>query len=90
MVTGKWKLDKTFDGKTDTTPEGIVYVITGAGGQSLYNPEQHNDPDSWQKFTDKFVSNIHSLTIAEVDGNKLTIRQVTAAGKEVDSFTITK
>ncbi|MEI6020918.1 MAG: metallophosphoesterase [Bacteroidota bacterium] len=90
VVNGKWKLDKTFDGKTDTTPEGIVYVITGAGGQSLYNPEQNNDPDSWQKFTDKFVSNIHSLTIAEVDGNKLTIRQVTAEGKEVDAFIITK
>lgn len=90
VVTGKWKLDKTFDGKTDTTPEGIVYMITGAGGQSLYNPEQNNDPDSWQKFTDKFVSNIHSLTIAEVDGKKLTVRQVTAEGKEIDQFIITK
>jgi hypothetical protein len=89
-VNGRWTLDKTFDGRTDTTPNGVIYVVTGAGGQHLYNPEQNDDPDSWQKFTDKFVSKVHSLTVADVDGKTLTIRQVTADGQEVDRFTITK
>jgi acid phosphatase type 7 len=48
------------------------------------------DPDSWQKFTDKFVSKAHSLTVADVDGKTLTVRQVTADGQEVDRFVITK
>ena len=90
VVNGKWVLDKSFDGKTNTHPKGVIYVITGAGGQELYNPEQTNDPDSWQKFTQAFISNVHSLTIADVQGKKLTIKQITAAGKELDAFTIVK
>ncbi|WP_041616581.1 metallophosphoesterase [Spirosoma linguale] len=90
VVNGRWTLDKSFNGKTDTTPEGIIYLVTGAGGQTLYNPEQNNDPDSWQKFTDKFYSNVHSLTVADVDGKTLTIRQVDVNGKELDSFKVTK
>ncbi len=90
VVPGAWKLDKTFDGKTNTTPKGIIYVITGAGGQELYNPEQTNDPDSWQKFTAKFISTVHSLTVADVNGKTLTIRQLDTNGKELDAFKITK
>lgn len=90
VVNGSWKLDKTFDGKTNTKPNGIVYIITGAGGQDLYNPEQNNDPDSWQKFTDKFRSNVHSLTVTDIDGKTMKVRQLTADGKEIDAFTITK
>lgn len=90
MVNGKWALDKMFDGQKDTTPEGVIYIVTGAGGQTLYNPEQNNDPDSWQKFTARFVSNVHSLTIADVDGKTLTLTQVAADGKELDKIKITK
>ncbi len=90
VVNGRWALDKSFDGRADTTPDGVIYVVTGAGGQKLYNPEQNDDPDSWQKFTDKFVSNVHSLTVADVEGKSLTIRQLTADGRELDRFTITK
>ena len=90
VVPGRWTLDKAFDGKSDTSPVGVIYIVTGAGGQKLYNPEQNDDPDSWQKFTDKFVSDVHSLTVADVDGKTLTVRQVTADGRELDRFTIAK
>jgi len=90
LVDGKWTLDKTFDGKSDTTPEGVIYIVTGAGGQHLYNPEQQDDPASWQEFTFKHISKVHTLTLAEIDGANLTIRQVTAEGDEVDRFSVTK
>ncbi len=90
VVNGKWRLDKSFDGKTRTTPQGVIYIVTGAGGQDLYNPEQQNDPDSWQKFTDKFISTVHSLTVADVDGKTLTVRQLDAEGHELDAIKITK
>jgi hypothetical protein len=90
VVNGRWTLDKSFDGRTDTTPDGVIYVVTGAGGQKLYNPEQHDDPDSWQKFTNKFFSKAHSLTVADVDGKTLTIRQLSIDGSELDRFAITK
>ena len=56
VVNGRWRLDKSFDGSSNTRPDGVIYLITGAGGQHLYNPEQTDDPDSWQKFTDKFFA----------------------------------
>ena len=89
-VDGKWTLDKSFDGKSDTTPKGVIYVVTGAGGQHLYNPEQQDNPASWQEFTCKHISKVHSLTVAEVDGRTVIVRQVTADGEEVDRFVITK
>jgi hypothetical protein len=89
-VPGRWALDTSFDGRTQTRPGGVIYLITGAGGAELYNPEQQDDPASWQPFTDKFVSKIHSMTIADVDGPSLTIRQVAADGQELDRFVVTK
>ena len=90
VVPGKWTLDKKFDGKTITKPNGVIYIVTGAGGQELYNPEQEKDTDSWQKFTNKFISTVHSLTTAKVSGNKLVIQQKSQDGKIVDALTITK
>ena len=90
LVSGIWTLDKKFDGKRNKKPKGVIYIVTGAGGRGLYNPEQQKDKDSWQKFTDKFVSTIHSFTIVDVKGNTLTLRQVDANGKEVDRFMIAK
>lgn len=90
VVNGRWTLDKVFDGQTNTTPKGIIYLVTGAGGQELYNPEQNDDADSWQKFTSKFVSNVHSLTVVDVDGKTLNIRQLSPDGAELDSFKVTK
>jgi acid phosphatase type 7 len=65
-------------------------LVTGAGGQELYHPEQSSDTDSWQKFTYKFISTVHSLTMVDVNGTSLTIRQVSADGKELNNFKITK
>jgi len=90
VVNGRWTLDKSFDGKTNTRPQGIIYIVTGAGGQELYNPEQNNDPDSWQKFTDRFISNVHSLSVIDVNGTTLTMRQISPEGKELDAIKITK
>ena len=71
-VEGRWTLDKSFDGKTRTRPDGVIYLVTGAGGADLYDPEQTDEPASWQEFTDKFLAKTHSLTIAEVNGRTLT------------------
>jgi hypothetical protein len=67
-----------------------LYLVTGAGGQELYNPEQENDSDSWQKFTYKFFSTDHSLTYIEAKENTLQIKQIASSGKVVDEFKVTK
>jgi acid phosphatase type 7 len=89
-VDGKWTLDKKFNGRTDATPEGVSYVVSGAGGQHLYNPEQQDDPASWQEFTFKHISNTCTIAVTEIEGSTLTLRQLTTEGYEVDSFVITK
>ncbi len=90
VVNGKWLLDKQYDGIINTQPKGIIYIVTGAGGQELYNPEQEKDSDSWQKFTYKFFSTDHSLTFIESKGETLTIKQIASNGKIVDEFKLTK
>jgi hypothetical protein len=90
LVGGKWTLDKSFDGRSNTHPDGVIYVVTGAGGQHLYNPEQQENQASWQPFTCKFVSKVNSLTVVDVRGRSLTVRQLAADGQELDRFTVEK
>jgi len=90
VVNGKWTLDKAFDGIKYTKPKGVIYIVTGAGGADLYNPEQTNDPDSWQKFTTKFFATSHSLSHVKVNGNSFKLQQISAEGKVVDEFEIVK
>lgn len=89
-VNGRWTLDKSFNGKRNTKPSGIIYITTGAGGQGLYNPEQTKNKDSWQKFTVKFESTVHSFTIMDVNGSELILRQVDLNGKSIDTIKIKK
>ncbi len=89
-VPGRWTLDNEYDGRTHTRPRGIIYVTTGGGGASLYDLEQDADPGSLQPYTEKFISRVNSLSIAEVDGPTLTVRQIAADGRELDRFVVTK
>ncbi|MEW6304606.1 MAG: metallophosphoesterase [Verrucomicrobiota bacterium] len=96
-VDGRFTLDEKFDGKENTRPNGVIYIVTGAGGAGLYdpdftdNPEKWaHDPKNWAPFTAKFVSNRHSFSVVDVDANQFTLRQVDLEGKEVDRWQITK
>jgi acid phosphatase type 7 len=90
VLDGSWTLDKQYDGKTKTKPNGIIYLVTGGGGAKLYNPEQETKPETWQPFTTKFIASTNSFTLVDVKDKQLTIRQVAANGDEVDRFVITK
>jgi predicted phosphodiesterase len=89
-VAGEWKLDKTFRDGANANPQGVIYIVSGAGGADLYNPEQQVDPGSWQGFTDKFISQVHSLSVVDIDGKTFRLKQVSETGETVDSFQIAK
>src|SRR5262249_33176119 len=89
-VPGRWSLDRAFDGRTRTRPDGIIYVVTGAGGNRLYNPEQTDDSLCWHDFTDKFLAKGHSLTVADGHATSITIRQLAADGQELDRWVVTR
>lgn len=89
LVNGKFTLDKSFDGQTRTKPDGVLYLVTGAGGANLYDPGQTSDPASWQEFTAKFISDVHSFTVVELNAGRLDVRQVSGQGRELDRFSVT-
>jgi hypothetical protein len=89
-IDGTWTLDKNYDGAAKTRPDGIIWIVTGAGGAGLYNKEQEGDRQSWQEFTLRFVSTIHSFTLVDVSPDRVTVRQVDANGKEIDRFALTR
>ena len=87
---GKWTLDKNFDGSKNKKPKGVIYIVTGAGGQRLYNTEQTNLPASWQPFTDKFISTDNTISFVEIVKNKFQFKQINTKGETVDYFIIEK
>ncbi|HEX5170489.1 MAG TPA: hypothetical protein VFW11_15035 [Cyclobacteriaceae bacterium] len=91
-------MDREFDGITNTKPNGIIYIVTGAGGGALYDREMTNNAklwthapaENWIPFTAKIISDRHSFTRIETNEKKLTLQQLDAQGNEIDSIIITK
>jgi predicted phosphodiesterase len=89
-IDGTFSLDHEFDGVSKTRPKGVIYIVTGAGGQSLYDPGQGEKPETWQAFTAKFVSKIHSLTVVDIHGGELLLKQISEDGAVLDQIRMTK
>ena len=89
-VAGQFTLDTEFDGIHRTKPNGVIYIVDGGGGAHLYNPEQQTERASWQSFTVKYLADIHSFSVVDIDGDRFTLKQISEEGKEVDAFTVTK
>lgn len=97
-VDGEFKLDDKYDGITSTKPNGIIYIVTGAGGAPLYDsslsgkPElwKHDPQQNWVPYTTKIVSDKHSFTMVETTGKKLVLKQLDEKGVVFDEITITK
>jgi acid phosphatase type 7 len=95
LVPGTFTIDTQFDGHSVTTPRGIIYITTGAGGKELYDPGFTNSPKDWLHEEDSQVAynasmftELHSFTIIEIDGHTLVLRQVDENGREVDRMTM--
>ena len=90
VVDGAFTFDHAFDGKTRTKPDGIIYLVTGAGGAPLYTEKNDAKPELWKEFTAAYVSGVHSLSVLDIKGPSATIRQIDLNGVELDRFTLTK
>lgn len=89
-VAGDWTLDKNFADGAAAKPKGVIYIVSGAGGAGLYNPEQQGKPETWQPFTDKFISQVHSMSVVDIDGKTLRLKQISETGEQLDAFRIVK
>jgi len=89
-VAGNWTLDRKFADGTSAKPAGVIYIVSGGGGAHLYNPEQQGNPETLQPFTDKYIAQVNSMSIIDINGNTFRMKQVNAKGEEVDSFQVKK
>ncbi len=83
-VDGAFTFDRNFDGITKTKPQGIIHIVTGAGGAKLY-PQ-----GSPSEYILKYDSSDYSYTNMEVVDKTVSIKQINAKGKVIDQFTVTK
>lgn len=97
LVPGKFTVDRRFDGRSVTKPDGVIYITTGAGGKHLYDPEMNGAPGSWLHEEDAdadygavMVTDRHSITVIDLDARTLTLRQVDEWGGEIDRMVVTK
>ncbi|HNB21277.1 MAG TPA: metallophosphoesterase [Candidatus Melainabacteria bacterium] len=89
-VDGAIVLDKNFDSTENTKPNGIIHIVTGAGGARLYSPTDNIQINKMGDFLFKTISDCHSYTVCRVDGNKLTVSQISDSGKVIDKFALKK
>jgi acid phosphatase type 7 len=96
-VPGIFTVDTGFDGLHNTRPDGVLYVVTGAGGKQLYDPGFTDNPSLWKHIEDenadyvaKMVTDRHSLTVFDVENTSVTMVQIDEAGSEIDRIRVTK
>jgi hypothetical protein len=97
LVPGTFRIDRAFDGVTRTVPDGVLYIVTGAGGKHLYDAGFTDSPERWIHTQDdnvdyvvRMVTDRHSLTVVDVDGGRLTLTQVDETGQTFDRIVLTK
>jgi hypothetical protein len=87
---GQIEMDRSFDGILNTHPRGTIHIISGGGGAPLFGLSQQDKPSSWLPVTARYIANVHSLTVCQIVGRRLTLKQISEEGRLLDKLTITK
>ena len=97
LIPGDIHLDLDFDGDRRTQAMGIIYLTTGAGGKDLYDPAANENPSKWALpvdnnvvYTVRMITDRHSFTVFDLDGDELLMRQLDEEGTEVDRIRVTR
>ena len=88
-VPGDFTIDTAYDGITNTHPNGVIYLVDGAGGAKFY-PELQPSKSGLKPFTARYDQSVNSFTHCHVDGRKFVARQLSHNGEEIDRFEIAK
>ena len=97
-VNGTFSFDTTFDGITKTKPDGIIHIVSGGGGATLYKTDfaktvakmTAETPENYQPLTEKFTADQHSFSLVDLTPTTFEMRQLSIKGEELDHFKITK
>ena len=97
-VNGKFTLDRIFDGIENTRPQGVIHIVAGGGGASLYGPGLEQTAAALQKehaanyanYTSKMVADRHSFVLLDLASDRLVLRAIDTNGEELDRIIVTK
>jgi hypothetical protein len=89
LVSDEWRLDRSFDGRTVTRTRGIIFVVEGAGGGPIYDPQFAEKPETWKPWTAAYKAR-HGFGVMDIDGRTLRYRHLGADGRPKDVWTLTK
>ncbi len=97
-VDGTFTIDKSFDGDKNTNPKGVIHIVAGGGGATLYQPGldktaislKEDFEDNYADFTAKMVADFYSFVSMDISRTKLAIRVLNQDGSELDRFNITQ
>lgn len=97
-VNGTFALDTGFDGAKNTVPKGVIHVVAGGGGASLYGPAPEKVAEGLKKlhgdnlapFTATATADKHTFVVMDIAPDKFELRAIAADGTEVDKITVTK
>jgi 3',5'-cyclic AMP phosphodiesterase CpdA len=98
LVGGTFAIDSRFDGKESTKAQGIIHIVSGGGGGTLYKDPLDKSAkalkekfgDNWAPYTAKYVADRHSFVVCELSADRLVLRAIDADGTEIDRAAITK
>jgi hypothetical protein len=98
QIDGTFTLDTEFDGVKNTKPQGVIHIVSGGGGASLYGPGLDKTKDALTKqfganyadYTAKMVADQHSFSVLDCAPNRLELRAINEKGEELDHIVIDK
>ena len=67
--------------------EGVVYIVTGAGGAGLYDALP---PERRPANLASLENTRHSFTYVQIDGHELRLQQIDSDGEVIDEWALTK
>ncbi|CAN5438216.1 hypothetical protein BH11PLA2_BH11PLA2_44190 [soil metagenome] len=97
-VDGEFTFDRIFDGEKSTQPSGLIHIVAGGGGASLYGPglektavtlkKEHGE--NYADYTAKMVADRHSFVVLDATTDSLKLRAIDLNGKTFDQIVLTK
>jgi len=95
---GEFVFDREFDGVSNTRAKGIVHIVAGGGGATLYGPgldktsvtlkKEHGD--NFADYTAKMVADRHSYVMVDLTPDTFKLRALDLNGVLIDQIVITK
>jgi acid phosphatase type 7 len=89
LEANDWKTDEVFDGEKHKDTNGLIHIVTGAGGRGLYEPQYENDKSKWQPYQAQYKGQF-SFSQIDFDGDRLSFKQIDGRGNVIDQWTLNR